>query len=153
MSSFRWVITLSWLSRSLRLFLYSSSVYSCYLFLISSASVRSLLFLSFIMPILAWNVSLISPVFLKRSLVFPILLFFSVSLHCLFKKTILSLLAILWNSVHLGLSFPFSLAFCFFSFLSYLQSLLRWPLCLLAFLFLWDGFGHCLLYSVTNLSP
>ena len=40
MSGFRWVITPSWLSWSLRLFLYSS-VYSCHLFLISSASVRS----------------------------------------------------------------------------------------------------------------
>ena len=43
--------------------------------------------------------SLVSPVFLKRSLVFPILLFSSISLHCSFKKTLLSLLAILWNSV------------------------------------------------------
>ena len=31
--------------------MYSSSVYSCHLFLISSASVRSILFLSFIVPI------------------------------------------------------------------------------------------------------
>ena len=37
--------------------------------------------LSFIVPILAWNVSLISPVFLKSSLVFLILLFSSTSLH------------------------------------------------------------------------
>ena len=37
----RWVITLSWLSGLWRSFLYSSSVYSCHLFLISSASVRS----------------------------------------------------------------------------------------------------------------
>jgi len=35
-----------------RSFLYSSSVYSCHLFLISSASLRSILFLSFIEPIL-----------------------------------------------------------------------------------------------------
>ena len=34
-----WVITPSWLSGSWRSFLYSSSVYSCHLFLISSASV------------------------------------------------------------------------------------------------------------------
>ena len=34
------------------LFLYSSSVYSCHLFLISSASVRSIPFLTFIVPIL-----------------------------------------------------------------------------------------------------
>jgi len=45
MSGSRWVITPSWLSGSLRPFLYSSSVYSCHLFL-SSASVRSLPFFS-----------------------------------------------------------------------------------------------------------
>ena len=54
-------------------------LYSCHLFLISSASVRSILFLSFIEPILAWNVPLVSLIFLKRSLVFPILLFSSIS--------------------------------------------------------------------------
>ena len=41
MSGSRWVITLSWSSGSWRSFLYRSSVYSCHLFLISSASVRS----------------------------------------------------------------------------------------------------------------
>ena len=49
----RWVITPSGLSRSWRSSLYSSSVYSCYLFLISSASVRSMPFLSLIVPIFA----------------------------------------------------------------------------------------------------
>ena len=48
---------------------------SCRLLIFSSASVRSLFFLFFIVPILAWNVPLIAPVFLKRSLVSPILLF------------------------------------------------------------------------------
>ena len=48
MSGYRWVITPSWLSGSWRSFLYSSSVYSCHLFLIFSASVSSLPFLSFI---------------------------------------------------------------------------------------------------------
>ena len=80
------------------LFLYISSVYSCHLFLISSASVRSILFLSFIEPIFAWNVPLVSLIFLKRSLVFPILLFSSISLHWSLKKAFLPLLAILWNS-------------------------------------------------------
>ena len=51
--------------------------------------------------------SLVSLVFLKRSLVFPILLFSSISLHwkiCknfignMLRKAFLSLLAILWNS-------------------------------------------------------
>ena len=46
MSGSKWVITPSWLSGSWRSLLYSSSVYSCHLFLISSASVRSLPFLS-----------------------------------------------------------------------------------------------------------
>ena len=45
---------------------------------------------------------------LKRSLVFPILLFSSISLHCSLKKAFFSLLAILWNSafrwVYLSLS-------------------------------------------------
>ena len=54
MSGSRWLITSSWLSRSLRCFLYSS-LYSCHLFLISSASVRSILFLSFIVSIFAIN--------------------------------------------------------------------------------------------------
>ena len=78
------------------LFLYSSSVYSCHL-LIFSASVRSRPFLSFIEPIFGWNVSLVSLIFLKRSLVFPFLFFSSVSLHWSLRKVFLSLLAILWN--------------------------------------------------------
>ena len=48
MSGSRWVITPSWLSGSWRSFLYSFSVYSCHFFLISSASVKSIPFLSFI---------------------------------------------------------------------------------------------------------
>ena len=56
----RWVITPLWLSGSGRPFLYNSSVYSYHFFLISSASVRSIPFLSFIVPIRAGNVSLIS---------------------------------------------------------------------------------------------
>ena len=74
------------------------SVYSCHLFLISSASVRSIAFLSFIEPIFAWSVSLVSLIFLKWSLVFPILLFSSISLHWSPRKAFLFLLAILWNS-------------------------------------------------------
>ena len=93
----RWLITSLWLSGSWRSFLYSSSVYSCHL-LISSASVRSIPFLSFIKPIFAWNVPLVSLTFLKRSLVFPILLFSSISLHWSLRKAFLSLLASLWNS-------------------------------------------------------
>ena len=59
MSGSRWVTTPSWLPRSLRPFLYSS-LCSCHVFLISSVLVMSLLFLSFIVPIFAWNVPLVS---------------------------------------------------------------------------------------------
>ena len=55
--------------------------------------------------------------------------------------------------IHLGISFPFSFAFCFFSILGYLGGLLRQQVCLLAFLFLWDGFVHCILCNVMNLCP
>ena len=54
MSGSRWVMILLSVSGSWRCILYSS-VYSCHLYLISSASVRSLPFLSFIEPIFAWN--------------------------------------------------------------------------------------------------
>ena len=56
-------------------FLYSSFVLSCHLFLISSASIRSSSFLSFIMPIHTWNIPMMSPIFSKRSLDFPTLFF------------------------------------------------------------------------------
>ena len=108
MSGSRWVSTSSWLSSYWRSILYSSSVYSCHLFLIPFASVRSILFLSFIVTNFAWNVSLVSLIFLKRSLVFPILLFYSTPLHCLLKKAFLSLLAIPWNSAFRWVYFSFS---------------------------------------------
>ena len=120
MSGSRWVITLLRLSRSVRHFLHSSPGYSCYLFLVSSASVRSLLFLSFIMPILVWNVPLISPVFLKRSLVFPIVSF-SLFL-CIDYLRRPSHLSLLFSGIlhSVGYVFPFSPAFHISSFPSYL---------------------------------
>ena len=98
MSGSKWVITPLWLSELWRSFLYRSSVHSCHLFLIYSASVRSIPFLSFIEPIYAWNVPLVSLIILKRSLVFPILLFSSISLHWLLRKVFFSLLVFLWSS-------------------------------------------------------
>ena len=118
LSSFRWVTIPLWLSGSLRAFLNCSSVCSCYLFLMPSASDRSLLFLSFIVPIFAWNIPLVSPIFLKRSLVFPILSFSSISLHWSPRKVFLSRLAILWNSAFRHVYLFFSFSFCFSSFLS-----------------------------------
>ena len=64
-----------------------------------------------------WNVPLVSLILLKRSVVFPILLFSSVSLHWLLRKALLSLLAILWNSAFrcLYLSFLLCFSLLFFS--------------------------------------
>ena len=91
MSGSRWVITPCDYLGHEDLFLYNS-VYSCHLFLISSASVRSIPFLFFIEHIFARNVPLVSLIFLKTSLVF--LLFSSISLHWLLRR--LSYLSLLF---------------------------------------------------------
>ena len=65
-------------------------------------------FLSLIVPIFAWNIPLVSLIFLKRSLAFPILLFSSISMHWSLRKVFLSLPAILWNSAFGWLFLPFS---------------------------------------------
>ena len=85
-SGSRWVTAPVRLSRSLRPFMYSSPAYSFLFFLISSPSVKSLQFLSFIVLLFAWNIPFVSLVLLKRFLVFHILLFSSSSLHCSLKK-------------------------------------------------------------------
>ena len=114
MSGSGWVITPSWLSGSWISFLYSSSMYSCHLFLISSASVRSIPSMSFIEPIFAWNLPLVSLLFLKRSLVFPILLFYSISLHWSLRKAFYYFLLFLctdhWEKAFLARK-PLSLLF------------------------------------------
>jgi len=116
MSGSGWLTTSSWIASS---FFYSFSLYSFHLFLVSFASTRSQPFLSFIVPFFGKNVPLIFPIFLKRSLVFPLLLFSSICKHCSLKKAYLSLLVILWKSsfgwVHLSLS-----PFLFTSFFNYL---------------------------------
>ena len=117
MSGSKWVITPSWLSGSWWSFLCSSSVYSCHLFLISSIYVRSIPFLSLIEPIFAWNVPLVYIIFLKRSLVFPILLFSSICLHWSLRR--LSYLSLLFFGTlpSNGYIFPFLLCFSLFLFL------------------------------------
>ena len=116
-SGSRWVITPLWLSRSWRSFLYNSSVYSCHLFFIFSASVRSIPFLSFIEPIFAWNVPLISLIFLKEisslshSVVF--LYFFALIVE---EGFLISPGYSLKLCVEMNISFLFSFAFSFSSF-------------------------------------
>ena len=116
MSGSRWVITPLWLSGSLRSFLYSSSVYSCHLFLISCAFIRSVLFCPLLCP-LCMKCSLGISDFFKRSLIFPILLFSSIALYWSVRKAFLSLLAILGTLHSNGYIFPFllCLSLLFFS--------------------------------------
>ena len=127
MSGFRWMITQSQLSGSWICFLCRSSVYPCHVFLMSSASVRSIPFLSFIVPIFACNVPLVSLIFLKRSLVFPILSLPSISLYWSLRKAFLSLLAILWNSAFKWVSFLFFFAFMEIVIFYWLESLKTFP--------------------------
>ena len=98
-----------WLSGSLSPFLYSSSVCSCHLFLIPSASLRGILFLPFTVPMITWNVPLLALIFLKTSLVFLIVLLSSIFLHCSLNKAFLSRLSILWILHSDGYIFPFVL--------------------------------------------
>ena len=120
MSGSRWVITPLWLSGSWRYFLYSSSVFYCHFFLISYASVRSIPFLSFIVLIFAWNIHLVSLIFFEissfcHSIVF--LYFFALITE---EGFLISPLYSLELCIQVGISFLFSFAFSFFSFLSYL---------------------------------
>ena len=108
MSGSRWVTTLLWSSGSLTLSLYSSCVYPCHLFFHLFYFLSVLMVSVLIISILAWNVPVISPIFLKRSLVFPFVLFSSILLHCLYKKAFLSLLAILWKSAFSWVYLSFS---------------------------------------------
>ena len=151
MSASRQAITALWLSGSYRYFLYSSFVYYCYLFLISSASVRAIPFLSFIVPIFAWNVPLVSLIFLKRSLVFPILLFSSI-LYWSLRKSFLFLHAILSNSavkwVYLSFFFCLSLLFT-----AVCNSSSDSRFAFFAFVFLGNDLDTCLMYIITYLHP
>ena len=75
----------------------------------SSASVKSLSLLSFIVPILAWNGPLVSPIFLKRSLAFPILRF-PLFLCIVHIRRVSYLFLLFSGSLHsVGYIFPFLL--------------------------------------------
>ena len=102
----------------------SSSVYSSHLFLISSSSVRSIPFLFSIEPIIAWNVPLVSLIFLKRSLVFPILLFSS--FFCIDHWGRLSYLSLLFFETLHSDAYIFPFLLCF-SLLFFSQLFLRPP--------------------------
>ena len=82
--------------------------------------VRSIPFLSFIEPIFAWNVPLVSLIFLKRSLVFPILLFSLYFFALIAEEGFLIFPCYsLERCIQMLISFLFSFAFRFSSFHSY----------------------------------
>ena len=118
---------------------------------ISSDSVKSIQFMSFIMPIFAWNAPLISLIFLRRYLIFHSIVFLYFFALITEKGFLISPCYSLEICVQMGIPFLFSFAFHFSSFLSYLEGLFQQPFCFVAFLFLGDGLDHCLLYNVTNL--
>ena len=123
MSCSRWVITLLWLSGSWRSVLYSSSVYSCHFFLISSASVRSIPFLSLLSPSLHKILVSLTDISnfledissLSHSVVF--LYFFALITEDGF---LISPCYSLELCIQMGISFLFSFAFSFSFFPSYL---------------------------------
>ena len=108
-------------------------MYSCHLFLISSASIRCIHFLSFIVPILHE----IFPWYLwfswRDSESFPFYCFFSLIMTE--EGFLISPCYSLELCIQKGISILFSFVFSFSSFLSYLSGLLRQPFCLFACLF------------------
>ena len=126
-------------------------MYSCHLYLIYSPSVMPIPFLSFIEPIFSWNVPLVSLIFLNRSLVFPILLSYSISLHWSLKKAFLSLLAILWTLHSDGDIFPFLLCFWLLFFSQIFVWLPQTAILLFCIYFSWEW--SCSLSSVQCHEP
>ena len=92
----------------LKIFFVQSALYSCHLFLVSSASLRLVPLFSFIEPMFAWNVPSVWLIFLRGSLVFPFLLLSSIYLHWILRKAFFSLLANLWNTAFRCLYHSFS---------------------------------------------
>ena len=118
MSRSRWVITQSWLSGHEDLF---CTVLLCILAILSLYLLLLLCAYHFC-PLLSPSFHEMFPwylIFLKRSLVFPILLFSSISLHWSLRKAFLNLLAILWNFAFKWVYLSF-FAFHFASFHSFL---------------------------------
>ena len=109
-----------WTELNRRSFLHTFCVFLPHLLNIF-CSIRSIPFLSLIVPIFVWNFPLVSLIFLEDMSSLSNLLFSSISLHWSLRKAFLSLLAILWNSAFRWI-YPFLFFFAFHvsSFLSYL---------------------------------
>ena len=120
------VATPSGLSGSLRSFLYSSSVYSYsfHLFLVSSSSIISLSFLSFIISIFGWNVPLLFPILLEISSLSPSVVFLLLLCIVHWRRPSCLCLLVSGTLCLIGYTFPFLPCF---SLLLFSQLLLRTP--------------------------
>jgi len=155
LSVFRWVITPLWLCRSKIFF---STLYNTDLCTLTTSSEYFLLL--FILyqfcPLLFLSILEMSPgisdFFEEISSLSYFTFFPSISLHCSLSKVCLSLLAILWNSAFRWLYLSFSLCLLFLFFTYFIVRPPQTTFCFVAFLFLGDGFDHCLLY-IMNLHP
>ena len=153
MSGSRWAIIPSWICGYWRSFLYNSSVYYLHLFLIHSASVKSVPFLFFNSTIFAWGVPLVSLIFLNISCLSHCIIFlFFFFLHSSLKSAFLFLLPLLCNTIHMDISlpFPFALASLLFSVICMVYSDTHFGFLHFFFFSLEDGLDHCLLYTFTN---
>ena len=142
MSGSRWMITPLYLSVSLRSFLYSL-LFSCNLFLISS--VRSIPFLSFIVPIFVWHVPFVSLNFLKEisSLSYSVI---SLYFFALFTLGRLSYHSLLFFGILHSDGYIFAFLLCL-SLLFFSQLFVRpqTSISLLELLSLGSGFDYCFL--------
>ena len=117
----RWVITPLWLSGWWSTFLYSSSVYSCHLFLISSASLLDPYHFCLYWGHLCMTCSLGISNFLEEISSFSHSIVFLYFLEYIAEEGFLiSPFYSLELGIHMGKSFFSSFAFSFSSFLSYL---------------------------------
>ena len=120
-------------------------------FLISSASVKSIPLLPYILLTFAWNVPLVSLIFLKISLVFPILLFSSISLHCLLRTLLKNHSLLFFGTLHSdGYIFPFLLCLSVLFFSRLFVRPPQEPFCNFAFLFLEDCAMLCFAKSLQS---
>ena len=119
-------------------------------FLISSASVKSIPLLPYILLTFAWNVPLVSLIFLKISLVFPILLFSSISL-CWSLRKVFYLSLLFFGTLHSdGYIFPFLLCLSVLFFSRLFVRPPQEPFCNFAFLFLEDCAMLCFAKSLQS---
>ena len=111
MSECKWVTIPSLVIQAIKTFCVQIFCVFFHVFLISSSSVMSLPFLSFLVPIFKWSVPLISLIFLKRSLVFP---FYCFPLFlCIVPLRRSSYLSLLFSGTLHSLGFIFPFLSCF----------------------------------------